>query len=248
MQVAPCAHGDVAEVGLRDDEHVGHLHDPGLQELQDVARAGLHDHGDGVGHVGDLRLALPDSDGLDHDDVEGRRERLGRRARGRREAPEAVARRRGADERAGVVRVEGDPGPVPEQRPARAARGRVDGEDGDAAPVLPPGADERAEERRLARPGRAGHADHVPGRLAAERGGGDRGQQLGDRRPRRRRRVLDEVQHGRGGREVALAQAGAERCSVHGQAQAGAAATPLTSATSATMSRMMPVRSKSLGV
>ena len=58
VQVAPRALGDVAEVGLGHHEHVGDLHDPGLEELQDVARAGLDDDGDGVGHLGDVGLAL----------------------------------------------------------------------------------------------------------------------------------------------------------------------------------------------
>ena len=57
VQVAPRAQRDVAEVGLRDDEHVGDLHDPRLDELQRVAGAGLHDDRDGVGDLGDLGLA-----------------------------------------------------------------------------------------------------------------------------------------------------------------------------------------------
>ena len=52
-------HRQLAEVGLGDDEHVGDLHDPGLQELQHVAAAGLHDDGDGVGDVGDSVSAWP---------------------------------------------------------------------------------------------------------------------------------------------------------------------------------------------
>ena len=125
-EVAPGAHGDLAEVGLGDDEHVGHLHDPGLQELQDVARAGLHDDGDGVGGLGDLGLGLADADGLDHDDVERRRQRLGGGARGRREPAEPLAGGGRADEQPAVGRVAVDPRPVAEQRAAGALGGRVD--------------------------------------------------------------------------------------------------------------------------
>ena len=93
MQVAPRARRDGAEVGLRDDEHVGDLHDPGLEELEHVARAGLDDDRDGVGGLGDLGLGLADADRLDHDDVERRRERLGGGAGRGREAAEPLARR-----------------------------------------------------------------------------------------------------------------------------------------------------------
>ena len=82
------------EVGLRHDEHVGDLHDPGLQELQDVARAGLHDDRDRVGDLGDVGLALADADRLDDDDVEGRGQRLGRRARRRAPGRRGARRRR----------------------------------------------------------------------------------------------------------------------------------------------------------
>ena len=94
VQVAPRAQGDVAEVGLGHHEHVGDLHDPRLQELQDVARAGLDDDGDGVGHLGDVGLALADADGLDDDDVEGGRQRVRGGARGGRQPAEAPGRRR----------------------------------------------------------------------------------------------------------------------------------------------------------
>jgi hypothetical protein len=96
VQVAPRAQRRAADVGLRHDEHVGDLHDPALEELQDVARAGLHDHRDGVGDLGDVGLALPDAHRLDDDDVERRRERLrGARvagARPPRRPPAAVER------------------------------------------------------------------------------------------------------------------------------------------------------------
>ena len=92
-QVATARRGDRAEVGLRHHEHVGHLHDPGLQELQRVAGARLDDDRDGVGHLGHLGLRLPDADGLDHHHVERRRQRLRGGAGGGGEAAEPLARR-----------------------------------------------------------------------------------------------------------------------------------------------------------
>ena len=118
----------VPEVGLGDDEHVGHLHDPGLEELEHVAGAGLHDDRDGVGHLGHLGLGLPDADGLDDHDVERRGERLRRGARRGREAAEPLARRHRADEQPAVGGVGVDPRAVAQQRAARALRRRVDGE------------------------------------------------------------------------------------------------------------------------
>ena len=196
--------------------------------------------------------AWPDADGLDHDDVERRGQRLRRGARGRRQAAEPLAGGRRADEHAAVARVEVDPRAVAEQRRrpsgARTGRRRARRRCGRAAP----GARRSArEQRRLARAGRAGDADDVPGRLAAERGGGDRAQQRGDLRAVAGVAALDEVQHGRARpRRSPLAQARAERSRrprLSSAAGRGAAATPLRSATSATMSRMMRVMSKSFG-
>ena len=85
---------DLAEVGLRHHEHVGDLHDPGLQELEHVARARLDDDRDGVGDVGDLGLRLADADGLDDDDVERGGERRRRVARRRAPGRRGARRRR----------------------------------------------------------------------------------------------------------------------------------------------------------
>ena len=52
---------DRAQVGLRDDHHIGDLHDARLVELQHVTGARRHHHGDGVRRVGDLRLGLADA-------------------------------------------------------------------------------------------------------------------------------------------------------------------------------------------
>ena len=84
-------------------------------------------------HLLDVGLRLADAHGLDHHDVERRRQRLRRLARGRGEAAEARARRRRADQHAVVARVVLDPRAVAEQRAAGALRRRVHGEHRDAA-------------------------------------------------------------------------------------------------------------------
>ena len=242
-QVAHGALGDRAEVGLGDDEHVRHLHDPGLEELEHVAGTRLHDDRDRVGRLGDLGLGLPDADGLDDDDVERRRERLRRGARRGREAAQALSRRHRADEDAAVGRVGVDPRAVAEQRAARALRRRIDGEHADRPAALAPDAHERAQQRRLARAGRAGDADDVRGRLAAEPPRADLGEQRGDLVALRGGPVLEQVERGRRGAQVALAQPRADLGPTH-----AAAAIPLRSATMPTTSVRMRVSSKSFGV
>jgi hypothetical protein len=134
----------------------------------------------------------------------------------------------------------------PSSEPPERLDDGIDGEHRDRAPVLAPRAHERRQQRRLARAGRPGHPDQMPGRLGAEHGGGDLAQQrrdvvgLGAR--------LDEVQHGGRRAQVTLAQAPPEVGARARHGQALAAATPPRSPTSATMSRMIFVRSKSLGV
>ena len=71
-------------VGLVDHVDVGDLHDPRLQRLHIVARAGHDDDDRDVRGADDLDLVLPDADGLDeHDVVAGRVEHERRRRRSR---------------------------------------------------------------------------------------------------------------------------------------------------------------------
>ena len=125
VEVALRALGHSAEVGLRHHEQVGHLHDPGLQELEDVARGRLHHHGHGVAHLLDVGLRLAHAHSLDHHDVEGRGERLGGLAGGGGESAEAAARGGRADQHAVVIRVVVDPRTVAEQRAAGALARRI---------------------------------------------------------------------------------------------------------------------------
>ena len=213
-QVGPGARRHLAEIGLGDHQHVGDLHDPGLEELQDVAGSGLDDDGHGVGDVGDLGLRLADADGLDDHDVKGAGERGGGGAGGGRQAAEAVAGRGGADEDGVVGGVALDPRAVAEQRAARAPRAGVHGQHRHRPRACPPRGHQPRQQRRLADAGRPGDADDEPGRLAAQRGGGDRGQQrlgllAGPRAP-----ALDQVQDRRGGGQGRRAQPGAELRSI----------------------------------
>ena len=229
-EVAPRARADLAEVGLGDDQHVGHLHDPGLQELQRVAGPGLDDDGDGVGRLGDLGLGLADADGLDHDDVERGGERLRGGAGGGGEAAEALARGHRADEHAAVGRVVLDPRAVAEQRAARALGGRVDREHGDRAAARAPLARERRQQRRLAGARRPGDADDVRVRLAAEPPGRDLGEQRRDLAAPPGERFSSRFSAAGAARQVARAQARAELGAGH-----AAERTPWRSATSATI-------------
>jgi hypothetical protein len=112
-----------------------------------------------LGHLG---LGLADADGLDHHDVERHRERLGRRAGGGREAAEPPGGGHRANEQPAVGRVGVDPRA---RSPSSAPPERL--EEGSTASTATvrsrpaPAARERAEQHRLARPGRPGDADHV---------------------------------------------------------------------------------------
>ena len=209
---------------------------------------------DRVGDVGDLGLGLAHADGLDHDHVECRRQRLGGRARRRCETAEALARGGRADQDALVGRVELDARAVAEQRAARAARARVDREHRHRLALRAPCVQQRGEQRRLARAGRSSHADDVPRRLAAERGGGDLAQQ------RRRllavgRRWCSPAGSARPARRSSRVRAGAlprrpRRSAAHAEPLAEAPSLPFgaRAPTISTMSRMMRVMSKSFGV
>ena len=128
-----------AEVGLVDHQHIGDLHDSGLEELQHVARPGLDHHRDGVGHLGHVGLRLAHAHRLDHHHVERRRQRLSRGPRGRGQPAQLPASRRGADEHRAVGGIERDPRAVAQQRAPRAPRGGVHRQHRDTAVLPAPG-------------------------------------------------------------------------------------------------------------
>ena len=203
--------GRRAEVGLRHDEDVRDLHDPGLQELEHVAGGGLDHDRHGIRRLGDVDLRLPDADRLDHHDVERRGERVGRGARRRREAAEAPAGGHRAHEHA--ARRRGRP---------RSARGRRAARRRSAATT-----DRRRARRRSGRAGASSgtsceSSDDLPAPggpvMPTTCAGASRPRAAGET-PREQRRdlvallgraVLDEVQHLRGRAQVAV-RAGARR-------------------------------------
>ena len=92
-------------IRLVDHEDVGDLHDPGLERLHLVARAGHERHDRDVGGADDVDFVLADADGLDEDDVLAGGVEDERGVGGRaRQAAEVAARRHAADEDAGVGR------------------------------------------------------------------------------------------------------------------------------------------------
>ncbi len=147
-------------VGLVDDEQIGHLHHPGLERLDPVARLGHQDeHGD-VRHPRDVELGLPHAHGLDQDPVEPRGvEQIAHLPGGGGEPAERPPASHGADV---DTLIEGDgfhPDAVAEERAAGERAGGVHGHDGHAEPCLPVGGDQAFHEGRFAGAGRAGDTD-----------------------------------------------------------------------------------------
>jgi hypothetical protein len=149
-------------VALVDRDHVRDLHDPGLQRLHRVARAGHQHEQDGVRDADHLDLALTGADRLEEEEILAARveheHRLQRRLR---EAAEVASRPHRADEHLGVEEVVGEPDPVAEQGSVREGARRVDGDDADAPVALADVTDERRDETRLADAGWACDPDRV---------------------------------------------------------------------------------------
>jgi hypothetical protein len=117
---------------------------------------------DRIGDADHLDLALAGADRLEEDEVapggiedeECLQRRLG-------EAAEVTARPHRADEHTGVEEVIRESDPISEQRPLRERARRIDGDDSNRLSVCANVADERADQRRLADPRRAGDPDRV---------------------------------------------------------------------------------------
>ncbi len=110
--------------------------------------------------IDDVYLRLADADGLnEHILTPGRVEQQRGLQGGLREAAQRTTIGHRADEHAAVEEVLGQADPVAEQRAVGEGRGGVDGQHANRAPGLAPGLREGADERRLARAGRAGEAD-----------------------------------------------------------------------------------------
>jgi hypothetical protein len=155
-------------IGLVHDDHIGDLHHARLQRLDRVARARHQTENDRVGVVDDVDLGLADADRLDEDVVEPGCVHQQDRLEGRLgEASERAPVRHRADEHTLVEEVLREPDPVAEQR-SRGERARgIDRQDRHAAPARACVAHERADQRALSDPRRAGEPDDA--RLAGAR-------------------------------------------------------------------------------
>src|SRR5436190_2542137 len=151
-------------IHLVDRDHVRDLHDPRLQRLHRVARAGHEDEEDGVDDPDHLDLALPRADRLEEDDVLAggveHEERLQRRLG---EPAEVAARAHRADEDVGVEEVVAEPDPVAEQRAVREGARGIDGDDAHGDITFADEPDQRRDEARLPDSRRAGYPDRVRG-------------------------------------------------------------------------------------
>ena len=148
-------------VHLVDRDHVRDLHDPRLERLDRVARAGHQHEHHLVSDAEHLHLPLTGAHGLEEDDVLacGVEEQQALQ-RGLGEAARVPAGAHGADEDTGVEEVAGEPDPVAEKRPLREGARRVDGDDSDGEAEradMPRGAHRSAptSRRRAARSGRS---------------------------------------------------------------------------------------------
>ena len=150
-------------VALVDGDHVGDLHDPGLERLDRVARARHEDEQDGVGDPDHLDLALPGADRLEEEQVlaggveheRGLQRRLG-------EPAEVAARPHRADEDLRVEEVVGEADAVAEERALGERARRVDGDRRRRSVPSPADEpDERAIRLDLPTPGGPGDADRV---------------------------------------------------------------------------------------
>jgi hypothetical protein len=149
-------------VALVDGDHVGDLHDPGLERLDRVAGAGHEHEEDGVGDRDHLDLALAGAHGLEEDELlAGRIEQKRRLERRLGETAEVAARAHRADEDLGVEEVVREADAVAEEGALRERARGVDRDDADAPPVAAHALDERADQARLADARRAGDPDRV---------------------------------------------------------------------------------------
>ena len=250
-QVAQRALRDRAEVGLRDDQHVGDLHDPGLEELQRRRPSPGCTTTATVSAASATSVSdWPDPDGLDDDDVERgapapARPRAWRGASPPSRSPAAIERMNtprsaGSDS----IRARSPSSAPPERREVGSTASTAT-----RAPARPPVArSARRQQRRLAGPGRAGDAHDVAGRLAAEPRGRDLGA-AAPRSPRRRAGARFSTRFSAAGAAVrSRSRSRAPSAAPAVNAQARAAVSRVALATSATMSRMICVRSKSFGV
>ena len=147
------------DVGLVDDDQVGQLHHALLDRLQVVTGIGQLQQHEHVGHAGDRRFALTDTHCFDdHHVVAGGLAHQHRLARFFGHAAERARGRAGADIGCLVDRQHLHARLVAEDRSARQARRRVDGEHRHAVAGFDQRQAEHFDEGRLADTGNARNA------------------------------------------------------------------------------------------
>ena len=149
-------------IHLVDGDHVGDLHDPGLQRRDRVAGPRHQREHDRVRDREHADLALPGPHRLQEDDVLVRGVEDEQRLQGRlRQAAEVAAGAHRADEDLRVEEVLGQPDPVAEQRALGERARRVDGDDADGLLLRARDPDQARHDARLADSRRPRDADRV---------------------------------------------------------------------------------------
>ena len=149
-------------VGLVHHEHVGNLHDAGLERLDLVAGARHECHDRDVRRADDVHFVLTDADGLDDDDVFAGRVEHERNVAGRaRQAAEMPTGGHAADIHAGVGGVSRHPHAIAKDGATRERAGRIDSNDANSQTSPPDFRRQRIDQRTLARARRTGYADQI---------------------------------------------------------------------------------------
>ena len=182
---------------------------PAFRNCRTSPEPGLHDHHRGVGHVGHLGLGLADADGLDDHHVEGDGERRGGGAGGRRQTAQPVAGGGRADEHASGRR--GRPRSGRGRRAATPPERREVGSTASTATERSAGSpcgDQAARAARTCRrPGGPVTPTTWPGASPPRAAGESSPSSAAVCSRAASVRRLDQIQHRRGGAEIALAQA-----------------------------------------
>jgi hypothetical protein len=117
-EICRCALREPPVIALVHHDHVRDLHDAGLDELQDIARAGLNHETYRVDDVLYVRLGLSDAGRLHEHAIVGSSQHFDAGVRGLREPARFTRGRERAHEDARVFRIERHARAIPEQRTA----------------------------------------------------------------------------------------------------------------------------------
>jgi len=149
-------------IAFVEHEHLGDFHQTRFRCLNLVSGFRSQHHDGRICRLGNVQLALPDTDGLEQDDIEGCSvEDIGHIDGLCRKAAERLTRRHAADEHPIVAPDLRHANPITEQRAAAEWAGRVDRDHRNGLTTQPQGRGEPCHERRFARAWRPGHADAI---------------------------------------------------------------------------------------